>query len=404
MLNRDTLLTSASGSDDWQAVCAGAITDPAELCRLLRLAPQLASAAKQAAAEFPMLVPRPYVERIRPADPDDPLLRQVLPRMEELAPAPGFSADPLGESAAGAAQGLLRKYYGRALILATGGCPVHCRFCFRRHVLRAANCAPAQCPSLVSLPSATFSRAAGGFTEQDSVGGALGGKIYRVSGETLSAPRLAGELGVCAQTEDADVVALPSNLAAAVDLLAADRSVSEVILSGGDPLCLADVQLAALLGRLRSIGHVRRLRIHTRMPIVVPQRVTDDLVGLLRGTRPPTLVVVHVNHPAEIDQHVEGALARLIDAGIPVLSQTVLLRGVNDSVESLGGLYQRLADLRVVAYYLHQLDRVAGAAHFEVPVEAGIKLMTELRRRLPGYAVPRYVRELPGASCKQLLA
>ena len=403
MLNRDTLLTSASGSDDWQAVCAGAITDPAELCRLLRLAPQLASAAKQAAAEFPMLVPRPYVERIRPADPDDPLLRQVLPRMEELAPAPGFSADPLGESAAGAAQGLLRKYYGRALILATGGCPVHCRFCFRRHVLRAANCAPAQCPPLVSLPSAAPLQAAGGFAEQNGFCGTLGGKSGRPVGDNPSAPRLAGRLDVCAQAESSDV-ALPSNLAAAVDLLAADRSVSEVILSGGDPLCLADVQLAALLGRLRSIGHVRRLRIHTRMPIVVPQRVTDDLVGLLRGTRPPTLVVVHVNHPAEIDQHVEGALARLIDAGIPVLSQTVLLRGVNDSVESLAGLYDRLADLRVVAYYLHQLDRVAGAAHFEVPVEVGIRLVGELRARLPGYAVPRYVRELPGASCKQLLA
>jgi len=403
MLNRATLLTSASGTDDWQVVRAEAITDPAELCRLLRLDPQLALAARQAAAEFPMLAPRPYVERIRPADPDDPLLRQVLPRMEELAPAPGFSADPLGESATGSARGLLRKYYGRALILATGGCPVHCRFCFRRHLLRAVNCAAPERPPLVSLPRAPLSHGAGSVTEQSSVSDAPASRSDRPVGENLSAPRLAGGLDVCALAGSSDV-ALPPNLAAAVDLLAADCSVSEVILSGGDPLCLPDVQLAALVGRLRLIGHVRRLRIHTRMPIVIPQRVTDDLIRLLRGTRPPTLVVVHVNHPAEIDKQVENALGRLIDAGIPVLSQTVLLRGVNDSVEWLAALYERLADLRVVAYYLHQLDRVAGAAHFEVPVEAGIKLVTELRARLPGYAVPRYVRELPGASCKRILA
>ncbi len=138
MLKRDTLLDSRAGVEDWQDICAGAITDPAELCRLLRMPGHLAIAAREAAAQFPMRAPRPYVERIRPADPDDPLLRQVLPRSEELAPAPGFSADPLGEAAAGSCPGLLRKYYGRLLILATGACPVHCRFCFRRRFLQAA--------------------------------------------------------------------------------------------------------------------------------------------------------------------------------------------------------------------------------------------------------------------------
>jgi EF-P beta-lysylation protein EpmB len=309
---------------------------------LLRLGPELARAAEQPAAEFPMLVPRPYAQRIRPADPDDPLLRQVLPRAEELAFAPGFSADPLGEAAAGCCPGLLRKYYGRSLILATGACAVHCRFCFRRHFLRGANC-----------------------------------ELERH---------------------------VTSPLAGALDLLAADTSVSEVILSGGDPLCIPDLQIAALVSRLESIPHLRRMRIHTRMPIALPQRVTGELVALLQGARLRTLVVVHVNHPAEIDREVEAAIDRFIDAGIPVLSQTVLLRGVNDNIEALAGLYELLADLRVAAYYLHQLDRVSGTAHFEVPIDLGVKLVAQLRARLPGYAVPRYVREVPGATSKQLLA
>ncbi len=342
MLNRDSMPLSSPRADDWLAHCADSITDPAELCRLLRLGPELAQAAEQPAAEYPMLVPRAYAQRIQRADPDDPLLRQVLPRPEELAPAPGFSADPLGEAAAGSCPRLLRKYYGRSLILATSACAVHCRFCFRRHLLRAAN--------------------------------------YRAEGDAASL------------------------LAEALDRLAADNSVAEVILSGGDPLFLSDAQLAELLARMESIPHVRRLRIHSRMPIVVPQRITGELMELLQGTRLRTIVVVHVNHPAEIDGAVERAIGRFVDAGIPVLSQTVLLRGVNDNIEALGELYELLADLRVGVYYLHQLDRVAGAAHFEVPIQVGIKLVAELRNRLPGYAVPRYVREIPGATSKQLLA
>lgn len=387
MLNRDNLLISESGSNDWQAVCAGAITDPAELCRLLHLAPRLAAAARRPAVDFPLLVPRPYLARIKPGDPDDPLLRQVLPRVEELSLAPGFSADPLGESAAAACPGLLRKYYGRSLILATGACPVHCRFCFRRHFLRTS-----------TSPAAAQGSATVWLTP---------GPMAGPTGQRSGARHQAGQHLQLADTtgrhsEDEDTL-LPARLAAALEILAADPSLSEVILSGGDPLCLADAQLGVLLGRLQSIDHVRRLRIHTRMPIVVPHRVTGGLVGLLRGTRLRPLVVVHVNHPAEIDQMVEQALARLLDAGIPVLSQTVLLRGVNDTLESLADLYERLADLGVIAYYLHQLDRVAGAAHFEVPVETGKRLLAELRVRLPGYAVPRYVRELPGAPAKQQL-
>jgi KamA family protein len=140
------------------------------------------------------------------------------------------------------------------------------------------------------------------------------------------------------------------------------------------------------------------------MPVMIPQRVGEELAALLRGARPTVIVVVHVNHPAEIDAQVAAAFARLIDAGVPVLSQSVLLRGVNDRVEVLAELCERLVNLRVMPYYLHQLDRVAGAAHFEVSEEVGVELVRQLRARLPGYGVPRYVRETLGESSKRILA
>jgi KamA family protein len=151
---------------------------------------------------------------------------------------------------------------------------------------------------------------------------------------------------------------------------------------------------------LQSIPHLRRIRLHTRLPIVIPQRVTAELIDWLTGTRLTPIVVVHVNHPGEIDSTVASALAKLITAGIPLLNQAVLLRGINDSVEVLVELSEQLLDMRVLPYYLHQLDRVAGASHFEVPLERGRQIIAELRRRLPGYAVPRYVQEIPGRGHK----
>jgi len=196
----------------------------------------------------------------------------------------------------------------------------------------------------------------------------------------------------------------PVHRAAALESIAADRSVREVILSGGDPLMLSDAALAQLTAQLAEIPHLRRLRVHSRLPIVLPQRVTAKLTNLLRGGRLAPVLVAHVNHPAEIDQAVADALGRLVDAGIPVLSQSVLLRGVNDRADILAALFQRLVELRVMPYYLHQLDPVAGAAHFQVSEATGAALVAELRDRLSGYAVPRYVRETPGAAHKTILA
>jgi EF-P beta-lysylation protein EpmB len=325
-----------SGGENWQTTLARAIRDPVELCRRLGLPEELAAEAAQSTAGFRVLVPEPYLARIRPGDPDDPLLAQVLPRKAELAVEPRFVPDPLAEAETVRTPGLLGKYKGRVLIVASGACAVHCRFCFRRH-----------------FPY-----------------------IRALSGHAWS--------GVFEQ-------------------IARELSIEEVILSGGDPLTTHDHRLAEVAQQLARIPHLRRLRVHTRLPIVIPGRVNDALLGWLRGTRLATFLVVHCNHPAEIDADVAAALGRLVDAGVPVLNQAVLMRGINDDVEVLAGLFGRLVDLRVMPYYLHQLDRVAGAAHFEVSEERGRELIRQLRARLPGYAVPRYVRDTPGAKHKEVL-
>jgi EF-P beta-lysylation protein EpmB len=196
----------------------------------------------------------------------------------------------------------------------------------------------------------------------------------------------------------------PNQWSAALEQIAGDPSLREVILSGGDPLMLVDDHLAELIGRLAGIDHVRRLRIHTRLPVMIPNRVTGKLLALLRSTRLVPIVVIHANHARELDASVADSLAALADTGIPLLNQSVLLAGINDDVETLAELSERLVDLRVMPYYLHQLDRVAGAAHFEVSEARGLRLIEQLRARLSGYAVPRYVRETAGAPGKSILA
>jgi len=301
---------------------------------MLELPPPDEAAALEAAGSFPLFAPRSYIARMRKGDAHDPLLRQVLPLAAELDSPAGFSLDPVGDRQATIQPGLLHKYAGRVLMVTTGACAVHCRYCFRRH-----------------FPYET-------------------------------APHS------------------PAEWQAAIDEIARDPSVHEVILSGGDPLMIVDEQLASLADRLARIDHVRRLRVHTRLPIMIPQRVTRQLIDWLTGTRLKPIVVVHVNHAAELGGSAGAAVAQLVDAGLMVLNQSVLLRGVNDSADVLAELSERLIELGVTPYYLHQLDPVLGAAHFEVPPAEGLRIVDELRRRLPGYAVPRYVREVAGMKYK----
>ena len=311
-----------------------AVRSPEELCGLLDLPAEIAAQA----GDFPLLVPRGFVDRMRPGDPHDPLLRQVLSVAAEHQGAEGFVADPVGDLAAARGPGLLHKYQGRVLLVLTGACAVNCRYCFRRH-----------------YPYAT-------------------------------------------------ATATVRELQPALDQIASDPTIDEVILSGGDPLMQSDQLLADLVTQLESIAHLRRLRIHTRLPIVIPERVTSDFAQLLAGTRLQTVVVLHANHANELNQHVAQSLRQLSSTGAMLLNQAVLLRGVNDSVDALRQLSERLLELRVMPYYLHQLDRVAGGAHFEVPVAEGLELIRQLRATLPGYAVPRYVQEIAGEPNKRVLA
>ena len=322
----------------WHRSLAAAVRDVDELLLLLDLSSEWSEPGRAAAGLFPLLVPHSYLARMERGNPHDPLLRQVLPLGEEVQETTGYVDDPLSEDAARVVPGLLQKYQGRALLITTGACAVHCRYCFRRH--------------------------------------------YPYGNE----PRRLDEWEP------------------ALAAIEADGAIREVILSGGDPLMLADERLGVLCRRIDGIPHVRRLRIHTRLPIVLPDRVTDEFSSLLGSLRSAAIVVVHANHPRELVDDCEAALRTLVRGGFPVLNQAVLLRRVNDSADVLAELSERLIELGVMPYYLHQLDRVAGAAHFEVPEQEGRRLVDELRRRLPGYAVPRYVREIAGADYKVPLA
>ena len=322
----------------WQAAWRNAVTDPADLLARLGLGHRLAELSEAAMAQFPLRVPESFVARMVPGDMNDPLLRQVLPVDAETDKVPGYSFDAVGDGSAMAAQGLLHKYAGRVLLVTTGSCAIHCRYCFRRH-----------------FPYAEAS-------------------------------------------------ASPNDWDAAIRHIAADASISEVILSGGDPLSLSTAKLAALTDQLAGIDHVRRLRIHSRLPVVLPERVDDEVVAWLSAVSIPVTWVVHANHANEFDDAVAAALSRIRLPHVTLLNQAVLLRGVNDSVDALADLSERAYGQGVLPYYLHLLDRVHGAAHFDVSESDAKTLISLLRARLPGYLVPRLARETEGNDSKDLLA
>lgn len=271
---------------------------------------------------------------MRPGDPYDPLLRQVLPHADETRLIPGFVTDPVGDTRARIAPGVLHKYQGRVLLITTGACAIHCRYCFRR--------------------------------------------AFPYPHNQLT----------------------PSRWQAALAYIRNDPSIKEVILSGGDPLMLSDARLGSLIQALADIPHVRRLRIHSRLPIVLPSRVNSDLLQALTSTNLSCVMVIHANHANEIDDGVSEAVCRLRQHAIPVLNQSTLLRGVNDRVETLIALQETAFEAGILPYYLHLLDRAQGTAHFEVPETEAKTLYEQLRCRLPGYLVPRLAREQTGAPYK----
>ena len=333
---RETAHSLAQSPAGWQQAMRAAIRDPEQLLRALDLDLRWLPAARRAAQQFDLRVPRGFVARMQPGRIDDPLLRQVLPLAEEYAPQPDTTLDAVGDIASAAPGGLLHKYHGRALLITTGACAIHCRYCFRRH-----------------------------FPYAD-----------------LHAARQAWR--------------------PALDAIAARPDIEEVILSGGDPLSLSNQRLVDLGAALEELPQLRSLRIHSRSAVVLPERIDAGLLDWLASTRLRVIFVVHANHANEIDDTVGAGLRTLAGTGATLLNQSVLLRGVNDDAGTLARLSQRLFTYGVLPYYLHMLDRVQGAAHFDVPADRARAILESLAARLPGYLVPRLAHERAGAASKTL--
>jgi L-lysine 2,3-aminomutase len=327
---------TSSALPDWRQLWRDAITDSHELLSLLDLG-HLADHLPPDDAGFALRVPRGFVARMRRGDARDPLLLQALPQLAELDQLPGFTTDAVGDLASREAQGVLHKYEGRALLIASGSCAINCRYCFRRH-----------------FPYGDEMAAAGQWRQ-------------------------------------------------ALEHVARDTSINELILSGGDPLALATSKLEELSRGLADLPHIIRLRIHTRLPVVLPERIDAPFIEWLRLLPLQKVVVLHANHANEFDQAVDAACASLRDAGATLLNQAVLLRGINDDVDALTTLSERMFAAGVLPYYLHQLDRVQGAAHFEVSDDQAQALINAMRGRLPGYLVPKLVREVGGDPSKRPL-
>lgn len=315
----------------WQWQLANAIRDPEVLLSMLDIDIPFAENS------FPVLVPLPYLSRIQPGYPQDPLLRQVFPFSEENDIPPGYLVDPLDESKYSPLGGLLHKYAGRALIVSTGQCAINCRYCFRRH-----------------FPYRDFQP------------------------DTRQWQHIYG-------------------------YLQNDQTIKEVILSGGDPLSLSDSRLKTLITELSKLKQLKVLRIHTRLPVVIPQRICPELLDWVKNASIKIVMVLHVNHANEIDDEVSQSIQQLADSGVHLLNQAVLLKGVNDSAEAIVKLSWRLFDIGVQPYYLHLMDKVKNASHFDLSTEVASSMMETVQDQLPGYLVPKLVTEEPGRLSKTLI-
>lgn len=318
----------------WQSALANAVRDPYELLRLLDLTDDKYRKKLYLSDNFKLLVPHSYVAKMKKRDWNDPLLKQVLPIQDETKSVVGFVADPVGDLNAVISSGVLQKYQGRVLLITTGACAVHCRYCFRRHF-----------PYASSMPDKNKWQ------------------------ETLLS-------------------------------IQKDKSIHEVILSGGDPLMIPDDRLQTMCEDIAQIPHVKTLRFHTRIPIFLPERINSTFLEWATALPIQKVMVIHANHANELDKVVGETLAKLHEAGFTLLNQSVLLKGVNDRVETLRVLSHQLFSLKVLPYYLHQLDKVEGGAHFEVDRKQAIKLLKDLKKCLPGYLTPRLVEEISGERSK----
>lgn len=327
--------TSSAIKIEWKKQLAEAITSPAELLKQLELT-HLLENSTDLNPDFRLRVPQAYLQKIKKGDANDPLLLQILPTLSENVQTGDI--DPVGDLNAMPASGLLHKYHGRALIISTAACAVHCRYCFRRH-----------------FPYS-------------------------------------------------DAQALASQWPTTLAYLQANPEIQEVILSGGDPLVLDDDKLEKLCLDLEKIKHIKWLRIHTRLPVVLPARITPSLLAWMQASRFRTTMVIHCNHANEIGDDEIQALAALENANITLLNQSVLLKNINDNPAALINLSHKLHDAGVIPYYLHLLDQVQGGLHFDVDRTKACQLIDNISSKLPGYLVPRLVVEEKGCASKTAIS
>lgn len=334
---RRRFFPDASRADwnDWRWQARNRIRELGALERIFALSADERAAVERLAGALPVGVTPYYASLFDRENPDDPLRRTHLPVLDEFAATPGEQDDPLGEDHDTAVPGLVHRYPDRVLFLTTGFCSTYCRYCTRSRMV--------------------------GTVGEYSFG-----------------------LGQWQR---------------AIDYIAARPQIRDVLLSGGDPLTLADEKLEWLLDRLRSIPHLEFLRIGSKIPLVLPQRITKDFVRMLRRYH-PLWMSIHTTHPDELTPEATEACNRLADAGIPLGSQTVLLAGVNDDVETMRRLMHGLLRRRVRPYYLYQCDPIKGSAHFRTPVEKGLEILRGLRGHTTGYAVPTFVVDAPGGGGK----
>ncbi|MDB4575633.1 EF-P beta-lysylation protein EpmB [bacterium] len=326
--------TSSGSISNWKKELANATTSASLLLKKLQLESQLSLTDEQ--PDFRCLATDSYISKMQTGNINDPLLRQVLPLSEENHPQIQSSGvyDPVGDTTAMASPGLLHKYHGRALLISTGACAIHCRYCFRRHY-------PYQHSSCNS-----------------------------------------------------------HDLSEALDYLRRHPEIDEIILSGGDPLVMDNEKLADLIQQLETVTQLSTLRIHTRLPVVLPDRIDDGLLKLLHSSRLLVVMVIHSNHANELQDNEQSKLHSLHAAGISLLNQSVLLKGVNDDAETLITLSKRLLQCKTLPYYLHLLDPVDGAMHFDVNRKKALSIISRLQQQLPGYLVPKLVQEIAGKQAK----
>ena len=315
---------------------AATLRRPSDLARNGLVAPERLAELERVAAQYAVAISPALVELIDPSDPHDPIARQFVPDAAELAMTPEERSDPIGDDARSPVPGIVHRYPDRVLLKLVHVCPVYCRFCFRREQV-----GPQGRPSL----------------SRDELDGALA-------------------------------------------YIRARPAIWEVILTGGDPLVLSARRLREVVRALAAIDHVKIVRVHTRVPVATPERVTREVVRALKSPGKATYVVLHVNHPRELTPAARGACARFVDAGIPMLSQSVLLRDVNDDAATLGALMRALVESRIKPYYLHQGDLAPGTAHLRTGIAEGQELMRALRGRYSGLCQPTFVLDIPGGHGK----